>query len=286
MNQVISMNVHLAKSAGFCFGVKRAIKIAGALAEKDGEIRMLGDLVHNETVIREMESAGIKKIKRLGNGKNKTLLIRAHGVSNDITLRARKRGYRIVDVTCPMVREIHKIVKRMDRQGYRIIVIGDRQHDEVLGIMGQIKRKALAIDSADTIPWNAVRRIKKAAIVVQSTQNLDRAMQIANILKAEMGVVRFFNTICKPTRMKQEEIKTMPLKHDVMIIIGSRTSANTKRLYEISKSLNPRSFWIQDAEEINPQWFRNAVSVGVSAGASTPKSIMQAVMEDIARISS
>ncbi len=280
------MNVHLAKSAGFCFGVKRAIKIAGELAEKGGETRMLGDLVHNETVIREMESAGIKKIKRLGNGKNKSLLIRAHGVSNDITLRARKRGYRIVDATCPMVREIHKIVKRMDRQGYRIIVIGDCQHDEVLGIMGQIKRKALAIDSADTIPWNAVRRIKKAAIVVQSTQNLDQAIQIVNILKSEMGVVRFFNTICKPTQKKQEEIKIMPLKHDVMIIIGSRTSANTKRLYEISKSLNPRSFWIQDAEEINPQWFRNAVSVGVSAGASTPKSIMQAVMEDIARISS
>ena len=280
------MNVHLAKSAGFCFGVKRAIKIAGELAEKGGETRMLGDLVHNETVIREMESAGIKKIKRLGNGKNKSLLIRAHGVSNDIALRARKRGYRIVDATCPMVREIHKIVKRMDRQGYRIIVIGDCQHDEVLGIMGQIKRKALAIDSADTIPWNAVRRIKKAAIVVQSTQNLDQAIQIVNILKSEMGVVRFFNTICKPTQKKQEEIKIMPLKHDVMIIIGSRTSANTKRLYEISKSLNPRSFWIQDAEEINPQWFRNAVSVGVSAGASTPKSIMQAVMEDIARISS
>ncbi len=279
------MRVFLAKSAGFCFGVRRAIKIARSLAKKSDEICMLGDLVHNETVIREMESVGIKKIKKLGRGNHKSLLIRAHGVSNDITLRARERGYIIVDATCPMVKEIHKIVKRMDRQGYRIIVIGDRKHDEVLGIIGQIKRKALVIDHINAIPWNAVRRIRKAAIVIQSTQNLDRITPIVKALKAEIDLVKFFNTICKPTQMKQEEIKTMQSKHDVMIIIGSRTSANTKRLYEISKSLNPRSFWIQDAGEINPKWFRGVNTVGISAGASTPESTTQAVITLLKRVS-
>lgn len=275
------MEIHLAKSAGFCFGVKRAIKIARELAVTGTDICMLGDIVHNESVIREMESAGIRKIKKLGIGRGKTLLIRAHGASSNTMLRARRRGYVIVDATCPRVKEIHRIVKRMDQQGYRIIVIGDRRHDEVLGIVGQIKRKALVIDCSDTVPLNAARRIKKAAVVVQSTQNLDRVMPIVDILRSEIDEVKFFNTICKPTRMKQQEIKTMPLQNDIMIIIGSRTSANTKRLYEISKSLNSRSYWIQDAGELHANWFTGVKKVGITSGASTPQSTTQAVIEQI-----
>ncbi len=275
------MQIHLATSAGFCFGVRRAIKIARDLVASQKDVCMLGDLVHNEMVIRELKAAGIRKIKRLKPDGHRILLIRAHGASRRTLALARRHGYALVDATCPMVREIHRIVRAMDRQGRRVIVIGDRCHDEVLGIIGQIAHRAVIIDDAAHIPWQRLQGVRKAAIVVQSTQNLDRVMPIVDQLKGHIADVRFFNTICKPTRMKQEEIKILPLHNDAMLIIGSRTSANTKRLYEISKSLNARTHWIQSAREIDPRWFRNVSSLGITAGASTPETTTRSV---IARI--
>ena len=275
------MQIHLAQSAGFCFGVRRALKIARNLAASHPAVCMLGDLVHNETVIRELEAAGIRKIKRLEKGRHTRLLIRAHGASRRTMAKARHHGYALVDATCPMVREIHRIVRSMDRQGRRVIVIGDRRHDEVLGIIGQIARRAVIIDHAEHIPWKALRHVRKAAIVVQSTQNLDRVLPVVERLKTRIADVRFFNTICKPTRMKQEEIKLLPLQNDAILIIGSRTSANTKRLYEIAKALNTRTHWIQAPQELDPRWFRNVRSLGITAGASTPVATTRAV---IARI--
>jgi len=282
MNKKI--HIHLARSAGFCFGVKRAIRMAHELARKTSSVRMLGDLVHNETVIRELEIAGIRTIKQLGRGKKRILLIRAHGVSRGVITRARRCGYRIVDATCPMVREIHRIVRRMDRRGARIIVIGDRQHDEVQGIIGQIRRRALVIDHLDHIPWPTIRRLRRAAIVVQSTQNMDRIMPIVKALQAAIPKVVFFNTICRPTRMKQEEIKILSLHNELMIVIGSRTSANTRRLYEIARALNPHTRWIQSAEEINARWLKQVHAIGITAGASTPESTTQAVIARIRRL--
>ncbi|MDD5678275.1 MAG: 4-hydroxy-3-methylbut-2-enyl diphosphate reductase [Kiritimatiellae bacterium] len=272
------MQIHLAKSAGFCFGVRRAIKIARGLAAARKTVCMLGDLVHNETVIQELEAAGIRKIKRLGAHCNGRLLIRAHGASRRTLTLARRHGYTVVDATCPMVREIHRIVRSMDRQGRRVIVIGDRRHDEVLGIIGQIATRAVIIDHAEHIPWQALRRVRKAAIVVQSTQNLDRVLPIVERLQKRIRDLRFFNTICQPTRMKQEEIKILPLQNDAMLIIGSRTSANTKRLYEISKALNPRTHWIQSPEELKPRWFGGMRALGITAGASTPETTTRAVI--------
>lgn len=275
------MQIHLAQSAGFCFGVRRALKIARGLAASRQAVCMLGDLVHNETVIRELETAGIHKIKRLGLGRHRTLLIRAHGASRRTLALARRHGYTLVDATCPMVREIHRIVRSMDRRGRRIIVIGDRRHDEVLGIIGQIKRRAIIIDDPNHISWATLLRVLKAAVVVQSTQNLDRVLPMVAQLRACISDLLFFNTICNPTRMKQAEIKQLPLQNDAMLIIGSRTSANTKRLYEISKALNPRTHWIQSPREIEPRWFRGVNSLGITAGASTPETTTQAVLTRI-----
>lgn len=275
------MQIHLAQSAGFCFGVRRAIKIARSLAGSHKTVGMLGDLVHNETVIRELEAAGIRKIKRLGPERCGRLLIRAHGASRRTLAPARRHGYALVDATCPMVREIHRIVRSMDRQGRRVIVIGDRRHDEVLGIIGQIEHRAVIIDPAAHIPLPALRSIRKAAVVVQSTQNLDRVLPIVEKLKKRIPDVRFFNTICKPTRMKQEEIKILPLQNDAMLIIGSRTSANTKRLYEISKALNARTHWIQSPGELKARWFRGVRALGITAGASTPDTTTHAVIAKI-----
>jgi 4-hydroxy-3-methylbut-2-enyl diphosphate reductase len=183
-----------------------------------------------------------------------------------------------------MVKEIHRIVQNMERKQYRIIVIGDKFHDEVHGIVGQLKREAIIIQDIKHMPLDKIKKIEKACVVAQSTQNLEKFLKITQVLKGCIPNLRFFNTICRPTRMKQEEIKTMPLENDVMIIIGSKKSANTKRLYEIAKSLNKHSYWINSKEEIKRRWFRNAQCTGVTAGASTPDSTIREIIKHISVI--
>jgi len=278
------MKINLAKSAGFCFGVKRALDIAFQTAESGKKVFMLGDIVHNEDVIKEVRKSGIKKIYRLSRGKGNILLIRAHGACIATLKKAAAAGYKIVDATCPMVKEIHKIAKGMEQDGYTIIIIGDRKHDEVHGIIGQLKNKAVIIDSSGKVPLNKIKRIKKAAVVSQSTQNLQKVTAIVKKLKRHIKEVRFFNTICRPTRIKQQEIKTLPRKNDVMIVIGSKASANTRRLFEISKVLNKRTYWVKSKQEINPTWFKNAKTVGITAGASTPEWITKKVIGYIKKL--
>lgn len=287
----MAVKINLAKSAGFCFGVRRALDIAlKTTGKKSQKVYMLGDIVHNEDVVRQIEKAGIKKIKQLEGGKNKTILIRAHGTSLSTTNKASQLGYEIVDATCPMVKEIHRIAKNAEQKGYKIIVIGDKEHDEVNGIVGQLKNKALVIDPALGISKlkktlaEKIRNFKKTAVVVQSTQELKKVYEIVKLLKRYIPELKFYNTICNPTRIKQAEIKDMPRKNDLMIIIGSKTSANTKRLYEISKSLNKRSFWVSSKSQINPKWFRRVKTVGVTAGASTPDSTTKKIIQHIGTV--
>ena len=272
------MEINLAKTAGFCLGVKRAIKIALETAEKDTPIEMLGDIVHNEEVIKQVSEKGIQKVSHISSGKEKTLIIRAHGAEKKIFEDAEKLGYSIVDATCPMVTEIHNIVKKMETSGYKIIIIGDENHAEVKGIAGQLSEKPFIISSRDSIPYPEIDRIKKAAIVIQSTQMIENAAEIHEALKPRIAELKFFNTICKTTKSKQAEIKTLPLENDVIIIIGSKTSANTNRLYQISKSLNENTYQVMSEKEIDPSWFKGARKVGVSAGASTPDEAIEKVV--------
>ena len=275
------MKINLAKSAGFCFGVKRALKIALKTAATGTTVEMLGDIVHNEEVVQGIERAGIKKIKKLRNGSGKILVIRAHCASENVYRKAAQLGYTIVDATCPMVKEIHTIVKATKNEGCRIIILGDKLHDEVRGIMGQLKNRAIVIDSIKHIPLETIKRVKKACVVAQSTQNAEKLLSIVAVLKKHIKEIQFFNTICRPTRIKQKEAKAMPLKNDVMIIIGSKTSANTKRLYQISKALNKRSYWIRSSAALKSEWFKGAHTVGIMAGASTPDATTNDVIAKI-----
>ncbi|MFA6217719.1 MAG: 4-hydroxy-3-methylbut-2-enyl diphosphate reductase [Candidatus Omnitrophota bacterium] len=278
------MKIKLAKSAGFCFGVKRALSIALKTARSKSPVHMLGDIVHNEDVVKEIKALGIKKITKLRNGKGKTLLVRAHGSCNAILKSAMERGYTIVDATCPMVKEIHRIVKKAENLGRRVIIIGDTLHDEVHGITGQLKQKAIMIDDPRRIPFASISKIKRATVVVQSTQNLNKALEIVEKLKSRIIDLEFCNTICKPTKIKQEEIKQMPLVNDCVVVIGSKKSANTKRLYEISKALNPRTYWVQSQQNLRKDWFNGMRSVGVTAGASTPDATTNKIIGAIERL--
>ncbi|MBM3244497.1 MAG: 4-hydroxy-3-methylbut-2-enyl diphosphate reductase [Candidatus Omnitrophica bacterium] len=275
------MKINLAESAGFCFGVKRALKIALELARSGEKVEMLGDIVHNEDVVEGLKKAGLSKIKKLGPGKGKTLLIRAHGACMATINLANQLKYKIVDATCPMVKEIHRIVTDMEYKGSRIIIIGDKNHDEVHGIAGQITGKAIIIDPQKPIPLKEIRGIEKAAAVVQSTQQIEKTLEVAGKLERLIKTFEFFNTICTPTTLKQQEIKVMPLENDVMIIIGSKKSANTKRLFEIARKLNKKTYWIESKGELKFQWFKGARSVGIASGASTPDSTTREIIETI-----
>jgi 4-hydroxy-3-methylbut-2-enyl diphosphate reductase len=279
------MKITIAKSAGFCFGVKRAIDIAleSAKASK-GRVYLLGDIVHNENVVKTIESAGIKKTKKINNPGMDSLLIRAHGSAKKIFDRAENLGLKIIDATCPMVKEIHKIAIDMDKKGYKIIVIGDHKHDEVQGIVGQTKHKAIVLEELADIKKKLPRIIKKAAVVVQSTQNLEKVLKMRELLEERIEELKFFNTICSPTRMKQSEMKTMPKVNDCIIVIGSKTSANTKRLYQIAKSINKNSHWVNSADELKKRWFEGVQSVGITAGASTPDKTIATIKERIQKI--
>lgn len=275
------VSITVARSAGFCTGVKRALRIALDAAQSGDDVRMLGDIVHNEQVVEEIRRAGIRTMRRLGKGAGKALLIRAHGASQSVLRRASERRYRIVDATCPMVREIHRLAIQCERRGCRVIVIGDKKHDEVVGIQGQPRRKALVVESVAQIPWPAIRRMKKVAVLVQSTQNEENAVKIVEAIRRRVPDLEFHNTICRPTREKQREARQLPLRNDVMVVIGSRQSANTRRLYEISRSLNTRTHWVQTARELRTVWFKGCGRVGVLAGASTPDHTIRQVVAGI-----
>ena len=273
------MIITVAKSAGFCFGVKRAIKIALETVQKSGRVEMLGDIVHNEQVVQDIEAAGIRKVQSLETGSGKTLLIRSHGAPESVYREARQLGYTIVDATCPMVKEIHTIVRDRYAQGYRIIIIGDIQHDEVRGILGQIQHDAIVIEDAESIAPESIRGVKRAAVVVQSTQANANVRAILAVLERHIPEVVFSNTICRATRKRQAEMETLPLENDVVLVIGSKTSANTKRLHELAHAANERSYLIQSRDDIMPGWFTEASRVAVTAGASTPDETIQGVIE-------
>lgn len=275
------VKINLAESAGFCFGVKRAINIAREAVRRYPRIEMLGDIVHNEAVASDIKKAGIKKVNRLKKSKDKVFLAPAHGTPLKIFKKAKSLGYTIIDATCPKVCQIHKIAGTMEKEARKIIIIGDKNHAEVKGIVGHLKTKPLIIEKEKDIK---TQRIKKAAAVVQSTQNAEIVNKIFAGLRRHIKDLKLFNTICATTRQKQNDIRTLPLKNDVMIIIGSKTSANTKRLYEISKALNKKSYWVQSCVDLKNKWFKNAENVGITAGASTPDYTTRQVINRIKQL--
>lgn len=264
------MEITMAKSAGFCFGVKRAIKIAMEAAAGGGVVEMLGDIVHNEVVVASIRDAGIRKVSQLTGGPDKTLLIRAHGSPQRTFAQARQLGYTIIDATCPMVKEIYSIAVDFERQGCRVVIVGDRDHEEVRGIAGQLANAPIIIESAGEAGSVPIDDPTCLGIVVQSTQSEANVQSVVDVLRHRTPNIRFKNTICKATADRQREISTLPLTHDVMIVIGSQKSANTKRLYEIACKLNPNTHRVLDAGELQPEWFAGTRSVAVTAGASTP----------------
>ena len=274
------MKIILAKSAGYCFGVRDAVNAAYDVSKEHGEVYMLGDIVHNENVVEDLEKKGVKVVENLEEiPEDKPVLFRAHGTSKDVWKKAEDKKMNIIDATCPLVHDIHREVKELHAEGRKIIIIGDHGHDEVIGIASQVEG---AIIIASIEEAQKLRKTKKAGIVSQSTQAIENVQDIINILMTKVVDLRFINTICFPTKRNHQQIKELSVITDMMLIIGSFTSANSKRLTELSLERNKNTYQVTNATEIDLSWFKNDInSVGISAGASTPDWIIDSVIKKV-----
>ena len=276
------MKILLAKNAGYCFGVRDAVNMAYDTAKEHGDVYMLGHIVHNENVVDDLDKAGAKVVDSLDSVPDgRPVLLRAHGTHVDIVEEAKNKKMNIVDATCPLVRDIHDEIKALEADGRKIIIIGDHGHDEVVGIASQVK-DPIIVATADEA--TQLRKTKRAGVVSQSTQTIENVQDIVNILMSKVVDLRFINTICFPTKRNQEQIKELSKQCDVMFVIGSFTSANSKRLTDLSKERNSRSYQVTCASDIDEKWLDNCETVGISAGASTPDNIISEVLDKIKEI--
>ena len=273
------MKIFLARDAGYCFGVRDAVNLAYDTAEAHGEVYMLGTIVHNERVIENLSNAGAKVVETLDDvPEDKPILFRAHGTAPELWKKTDKKKLNLVDATCPLVTEIHDEIKKLEEEGRRTIIIGDHGHDEVVAIAAQVCNPIIIanVDEAKTL-----RKMKKAGVVSQSTQMIENVKEIMNVLMEKVFDLRFVNTICFPTRRNHEQIKELAVQCDVMIVIGSFTSANSKRLTQLALERNKRSYQVTTTEELDMSWFNDCETVGISAGASTPDEIINDVVKHI-----
>ena len=273
------MKILVAKDAGYCFGVRDAVNLAKKSGDDFQEVYMLGDIVHNETVVDDLNKRGSKVVESLNDiPEDKPVLFRAHGTDPETWKKAQKKKLNIIDATCPLVTEIHEEIKELESENRRTIIIGDHNHDEVVGIASQVKDPIII---SCVVEAKELIKMKRAGVVSQSTQMIENVQKILNVLSEKVYDLRFVNTICFPTRRNHEQIKKLSNICDLMIVIGSFTSANSKRLTQLSLERNKNSFQVTCADDINASWFDGTESVGISAGASTPDNLIEDVIAKV-----
>ena len=274
------MEVLLAKSAGFCFGVKRAVEQVYEQTGGDKKIYTYGPIIHNEEVVKDLESKGVQVVegeealKNIGDG---AVVIRSHGVPESIYLMIEENGLECIDATCPFVKRIHKIVEKESREGKQIIIIGNPGHPEVEGIMGWSSSPAVVIESAEEAINFQAESEKQLCIVSQTTFNYNKFKELVEIFEKKGYNVNVVNTICNATEERQTEAAEIAAKVDAMIVIGGRHSSNTQKLYEICRERCAATYFIQTLEDLHLELPKTAALVGITAGASTPNNIIEEV---------
>lgn len=276
------MEILLAKEMGFCFGVKRAVKTmeetaASAEATASGPVYTLGPIVHNDEVVTQMQGLGVWAKDALDEIDAGTVIIRAHGVPPDVLEAARDKGLRMVDGTCPLVIKVQQLARALHDEGYQVVIFGKPQHPEVLGIAGWAGEGAIIVQNADEVV--ALPRSKKIGVVAQTTSILADYQQVIGALMGKCLELRAHNTICDATAQRQAAAVETARQVDVMLVIGDTHSSNSRRLAEVCTQVNPRTYRIATADELDAAWFTDAQKVGVTAGASTPDAAIDKVIE-------
>ena len=273
------MQVKVARHAGVCYGVERALQLAIEAAEGDARVQTLGPLIHNPQAVAVLRQNGVEVAKTLDDVEDGTLVIRSHGVEPAIIDAARCKGLNVVDATCPFVSKAHDAAGALHAEGYAVIIVGEADHPEVEGICAHAGGKALIVQEPSELPERLRRR--KVGIVVQTTQPPARLQAVVDAVLPRVAELRVYNTICSATTQRQVSAEELASEVDVMVVVGGHNSGNTTRLAEISSSVNERTYHVETAEELDPSWFEDASLVGVTAGASTPDRQMQDVISAI-----
>lgn len=280
------MEVRIAENAGFCFGVKRAMKMAWDELEnkEDDDIYSLGPLIHNKQAVDKYKEKGLVEIDSLDKIPNDSkLIIRSHGVGKNVYTDSESKNMDIIDTTCPFVKKIHDIVKKFSSKGYRIIVIGNANHPEIIGINGWCDNEAIVINSEEEIDNNLFDPCDKYCVVSQTTANLEFFDKIVNMLKEKINNLTVKNTICFATKERQLSAIDLANEVDCMVVIGGKHSSNTQKLVNICKDIVP-TFSIETKEELNKEMLGGFKVAGVTAGASTPDWIIDEVIEYLKEI--
>lgn len=281
------MELIVGKTAGFCYGVKRAVDGAKETLKKKETIYGLGEIVHNQEVVKELENLGMQFIENIEDAKEKTI-IRAHGIPKQIYEKAKEKQIELIDYTCPKVLKIHQIAEEYANKGYFIFLLGNNKHPENIGTLSYCGQNKFVIEKEeDTIKAIEVFEksgIKKLLVISQTTYSLEKFYIIEEIIKNELPRdVEFVikNTICQATEIRQKETEKMAKKVDCMIVIGGKNSSNTKKLYEIAKKYCKTVFLIENETELEINGIQPTDKVGIMAGASTPKESIESVIEKL-----
>ena len=279
------MTITLADSAGFCFGVKRAVDtVYHLLEDKEKKVYTLGPIIHNEHFVKDLNANGVGVVcnpeEISGEDDNATLVIRSHGVSQDVIRRIKEKGLCYEDATCPFVKKIHQTVEEYSAKSYRIIIIGSKDHPEVQGILGWTNGRGTVIETAEEAEdFSLADPQEKICIVSQTTFNYKKFQELVEIFSEKGYDIIAVNTICNATSTRQKEAEELAARSDAMIIIGGKHSSNSRKLYEICKNQCENTFFIQTADDLEGISFDSFASLGITAGASTPNNIIQEVLE-------
>lgn len=282
-------SVIVAKNAGFCFGVKRAVDRVYSEAEKgEKPIYTYGPIIHNETVVEDLERRGVKVLnspEELAQVKSGTVIIRSHGVSMDIYQQIERQGLKMVDATCPFVKKIHRLVKEYSEKGYEIVIIGSADHPEVVGIRSYCAGPVTVIETEEDAKGFQAKTERPICVVSQTTFNLKKFDKLVEILRSlRYDTSAILNTICNATEVRQSEARSIAGRAKAMIVIGGKHSSNTQKLTEICKRECIDTYFVQTFSDLNPRLLPSRGCVGITAGASTPNNLIEEVSKECRKI--
>jgi 4-hydroxy-3-methylbut-2-en-1-yl diphosphate reductase len=272
-----NIKIVTAKRAGFCFGVKRALDITFDAASKSGQVYTLGPIIHNPQVIERLRIQKVAPIESIDNKKIKTLIIRTHGVTKEISDRLAQKAYHVIDATCPFVKKAQYYAKLLKEEDYQVVIIGDREHPEVIGLMSYAGPDSVVINKNDPLP----KLKSRVGVVVQTTQPVEVLKRVIAESVDKVKELKVFNTICNSTALRLKETRLIAKQVDVVIVVGGKNSANTTQLAKLCVSMAVPTYHIETAREIRKDWFKGAKKVGITAGASTPNWIIEEVADRI-----
>lgn len=274
------MKIITAKRAGFCFGVKRAVDMAFEAARNSSNVFTFGPIIHNPQVIEKLRQQSVSPIDNIDDDRIKTLIIRTHGVPGEISARLAEKGYEVVDATCPFVKKAQQYAKLLKEDGYQVVIIGDKEHPEVKGLMSYAGDDVVVVNKDQEL-----RKLKRrVGVVVQTTQPVSVLKNFIAEALEQVEEIKVFNTICNSTSLRLKETKAMAKKADVMVVVGGKNSANTTQLATLCSSMAVPTYHIETSSEIKEEWFSGANNVGITAGASTPDWIIKEIQERIREI--